>query len=273
MAAGVVAVVALTLWARSCATPPAPSGPMPPPAIGATWTSPVDGMVLVSVPAGEFLMGATDADSQADSSEKPQHKVYLDAFWIDRTEVTAGQYAKCVAAWKCRKPPRCTGAGKDDHPVTCVTWQDAANYCAWAGRRLPTEAEWERAARGTDGRKYPWGNEAPDCARANYAGKDGGCVGGMAAVGSYPAGASPYGALDMAGNVWEWVNDWYDENYYRVSPGSNPQGPATGTHREIRGHSWNSMDIGIGAAARSVGSAPDMGGNDVGFRCAQGTSL
>jgi eukaryotic-like serine/threonine-protein kinase len=242
--------------------------PTPEPAlgIGSTTVSERDGMTLVYVPAGEFLMGSTDADTETASDEKPQHAVTLEAFWIDRTEVTADQYRACVTSGKCGEP-RCAGAGKGNHPVVCVSWQDAANYCAWAGRRLPTEAEWEMAARGADGRKYPWGNASPGCAKANYRGEEGGCVGGTAAVGSYPAGASPYGALDMAGNVWEWVNDRYDANYYAVSPGSNPQGPATGTSRVLRGGAWYYGSNNLRAAGRHY-HVPTYQHFGIGFRCA-----
>jgi eukaryotic-like serine/threonine-protein kinase len=276
IAGGVVAVVALTLWARSCATPPAvpqavvkvvtpvvtqSATATPGLGIGSTMISEKDGMTLVYVPAGEFLMGSTGANMQASSGEKPQHKVTLDAYWIDRTEVMADQYAKCVAAGKCTKP-RCTGTGEGDHPVVCVTWQDAANYCAWARRRLPTEAEWEKAARGPDGRKYPWGNKSPDCARANYYG----CKGVTAAVGSYSAGASPYGALDMAGNVWEWVNDWYS-SYFGSSSVSNPQGPATGTDRVLRGGGWSFQEDSLRSAYRRS-ERPASQHDTLGFRCA-----
>ncbi len=234
---------------------------------GSTWTSPADGMVQVYVPAGEFLMGSADSDADAGSNEKPQHKVTLAAYWIDRTEVTKDQYQRCVAAGKCAAPA-CSGTGQGNHPVVCVWWQEAANYCAWAGRRLPTEAEWEKAARGTDGWKYPWGNEAPDCARLNYWGKDGGCGGNTTTVGSYPSGASPYGALDMAGNVWEWVADWYDAAYYVSSPGANPKGPDAGQYRVLRGGSWYNVTWSVRAAVRNWYD-PEFGGVSLGFRCAR----
>jgi eukaryotic-like serine/threonine-protein kinase len=277
-------VVGVTAWISGrrndgpAAAPPATSpARAPAPAlkpalgVGSTTVSEKDGTILVYVPAGEFLMGSTDADTGAAGDEKPQHTVTLDAFWIDRTEVTADQYRACVAAGKCGQP-RCAGAGKGDHPVACVSWQDAASYCAWAGRRLPTEAEWEKAARGADGRKYPWGNASPDCARVNYRGKEGGCVGGTAAVGSYPAGASPYGALDMVGNVWEWVNDWYQPGYYGSSPGGNPQGPPAGASRVLRGGAWYYGGPYLRAAGRHY-HVPTYQHYGIGFRCAAAPGL
>jgi formylglycine-generating enzyme required for sulfatase activity len=246
-----------------------PSPTLPPAPIGiATQVAITDGMILLSVPAGEFLMGSADSDSDAQGDEKPPHKVYLDAFWIDRTEVTKDQYQKCVAAGKCAAPS-CSGTGQGNHPVVCVSWQDATNYCAWAGRRLPTEAEWEKAARGPstgsgDGPKYPWGNDAPDGRRLNYNNQ----VGTTTAVGAYPPGASPYGALDMAGNVWEWTGDWYNENYYRSALAQNPTGPTTGSYRVLRGGSWHDARRLVRAAYR-LRLDPELRLVDLGFRCAR----
>ena len=254
----------------------APPTPAPSPGMGSTMVSDRDGMTLVYVPAGEFLMGSAEGDTDADADEKPQHQVYLDAFWMDRTEVTTDQYQQCVAAGKCAAPS-CRGTGQGNHPVVCVSWQDAADYCAWAGRRLPTEAEWEKAARGTDGRKYPWGNQNVAGDRLNFADRsldvdwaDKNVNDGYqftAPVGSYPKGASPYGALDMAGNVWEWVADWYDENYYSSSPARNPVGPASGNSRVLRGGSWVDDQWGVSAAHR-FWSLPDYRFDNLGFRCA-----
>jgi formylglycine-generating enzyme required for sulfatase activity len=213
--------------------------------VDSTQVLPKDGMVMVYVPAGKFLMGSEDGYD----NEKPQHTVYLDAFWIDQTEVTNAMYAQCVADGKCELPQKTKsytrsnyydGLQYADYPVINVDWSQANAYCGWAGRRLPTEAEWEKAARGTDGRIYPWG-EGIDCSLANYQGKNSEndfCIGDTQAVGSYPQGASEYGALDMAGNVWEWVSDWYSETYYIGAPSENPQGPASGQSRVLRGGSW-----------------------------------
>ena len=229
-----------------------------------TQTREKDGMAMVCVPAGEFLMGSTDADPDAEDDEKPQHAVYLDAFWIDRTEVTNAQYRRCGVAGGCTEPAFWSDSNYNapDQPVVGVDWDQATAYCDWAGGRLPTEAEWEKAARGTDGRIYPWGESAPNCDKANY----GNCVGRPAAVGSYPAGASPYGALEMAGNVWEWVSDWYDDGYYASLADHNPQGPSSGTYRGLRGGSWYDNSGGVRSAYRG-GDSPDFGNSLHGFRC------
>jgi eukaryotic-like serine/threonine-protein kinase len=197
-----------------------------------------DGAAMVFVPAGEFTMGNDNGGANA----KPVHQVYIDAYWVDVYEVTNALYKRCVDAGSCRPPASSASAKQasyfgnpqfDNYPVTYVGWEDAKAYCAWAGKRLPTEAEWEKAARGTDARVYPWGNEW-DGTKANVELR----VGDTTPVGRYPAGASPYGALDMAGNVWEWVADWYDSTYYAHSPSRNPAGPSSGQYRVLRGGGW-----------------------------------
>ncbi len=265
--------------AEASATPapsdtPAPTvTPVPTLGVGSTFTSPVDGMVLVYVPQGSFLMGSPATDGSAYPDEMPQHSVTLDAFWIDRTEVTNGEYAQCAKAKACPPPARITSNVHDlyygnatfaDYPVLWVNWDDANAYCQWAGRRLPTEAEWEKAARGTDGRIYPWGNTPPDptLLNFNHANK----VKDIVQVGSYPNGASPYGALDMAGNVFEWVADWYGVKYYGQSPDQNPKGPDTGTQRVLRGGSWQYDAAGVRSAYRYQ-SDPSVSSYEFGFRC------
>jgi formylglycine-generating enzyme required for sulfatase activity/uncharacterized caspase-like protein len=212
--------------------------PTPTLGIGSTKTG-NDGMTLLYVPAGNFTMGSDSGSS----SEKPTHSVHLDAFWIDTTEVTNAMYAKCVRDKVCNAPSQIRSAKRDsyygnpdfdNYPVIYVSWDDATDYCSWAGRRLPTEAEWEKAARGDDARDYPWGNSAPNEKILN----DNGIVGDTTEVGNYPKGSSPYGALDMAGNVSEWVVDWYRELYYTDQPESNPPGPDQGSARVLRGGSW-----------------------------------
>jgi serine/threonine-protein kinase len=258
--------------------PPAPTL-MPTLGIGSTHVSPKDSMVMVYVPAGNFLMGSDKAkDSMANDDELPQHTVYLDAFWIDQTVVTNAEYARCVAGGQCTTPHETSSAifisyyGESqyaNYPVIYVDWNQAQAYCTWAGRRLPSEAEWEKAARGVDGRIYPWGNTAPNQSLLNNISKI--SVGDTAAVGSYPSGASPYGALDMAGNVWEWVNDWYRDTYYQQSPARNPTGPPTGSNRVLRGGSWDNNDRDVRPAYRGR-LTPEDDYNNLGFRCAAGTS-
>jgi formylglycine-generating enzyme required for sulfatase activity len=221
----------------------APVAPTAAPRAGDTRAfAPDNAPPMVFVPAGEFTMGSSDADKDAYGDEKPQHTVYLDAFWMDKYEVTNAQYKKCVDAGKCSRPSESKSytrssyygnASFDNYPVIYVSWNDAKTYCEWAGKRLPTEAEWEKAARGADGRIYPWGNTF-DISKVNAERK----VGDTTEVGAYPAGASPYGALDMAGNVWEWVADWYSANYYASSPRNNPTGPSSGQYRVVRGGAW-----------------------------------
>jgi formylglycine-generating enzyme required for sulfatase activity len=232
---------------------------------GSTMTSPVDGVTLVFIPAGEFLMGSSESDPNADEDEKPQHKVYLDGFWMDRTEITNEGYRQCAEAGKCTEPAHSRRYGLTEyanHPILGVSWHQAVEYCTWAGRRLPSEAEWEKAARGTDGRLYPWGNDPPDSSRLNF----NHFVDDTTEVGSYPAGASPYGVLDMAGNVWEWVADGYTEDYYENSPDKNPSGGDSANRRVLRGGSWNTQAHNVRVSNR-FWAFPGRNDTD-GFRCA-----
>jgi len=245
-----------------------------------TRTAPKDGMLQVFVPAGNFLMGSTDSHVAAMKAncptcdflnETPQHSVYLDDFWIDRTEVTNAQYARCVASKECQPPamdsrtsvPYYSDPKFADYPVIYINWNNAAAYCKWAGRSLPSEAQWEKAARGTNGWLYPWGDDNPNLYMLNY----NLYIGATEKVGSYATGASPYGALDMAGNVWEWVNDRYGFDYYSESPDQNPAGPSSGETRVMRGGSWFDQDPIVRAANR--GYQPfDLSLHNLGFRCA-----
>lgn len=231
--------------------------------------SAVDAMVMVFVPAGEFIMGSDDFGAL--DSESPQHTVYLDAFWVDRTEVTNAMYALCVQDGVC-DPPNSFGSDTRtsyydnnsyaDFPVVNVEWENAVAYCSWAGRQLPTEAQWEKAARGTDGRIFPWGDGDADCTLANYEG----CGSDTVQVGSYPDGASPYGALDMAGNVWEWVWDWFVSDYYSYQDYMNPTGPASGEYRLMRGGAFMEGFAYIRTSNRPAGNYGGVSAY-TGFRC------
>ena len=226
--------------------------------------NPKDGAEMVWVPAGEFLMGSTGDEVNWD--ERPQRNVYLDGYWIYKTEVTVAQYRKFCEATNREMPEAPEWGWKEDHPVVDVSWQDAADYAEWAGASLPTEAQWEKAARGTDGRKFPWGNEWDGGRCANSVS---GRLKGTKPVGSYPSGASPYGCLDMAGNVWEWCAGWYDEDYYRKAPSNNPPGPASGSHRVLRGGSWYYAHDGYFRCARRCRYAPGRRYGSYGFRCSR----
>ena len=268
-----------TLAPSPTSTPtPTPTLPVPPidPPDRKPWISPQDGMALVYVPDGEFLMGAADDDA-AEPDEEPQHTVYLDAYWIDQTEVTNGQYALCVAAEKCNPPKEISSATHDfyygnsefdEFPVIYVSWSDANNYCTWAGRQLPTEAQWEKAARGTNARIYPWGNEFTSTTLANNNNLG---LGDVTKVGN-TEGASPYDVYDMAGNVWEWTADGYHASYYKTYENLvNPTGPdcvnpVFCTDRVKRGGSWGSEASLIRTTERSKSNPSDQL-NSLGFRC------
>ena len=231
-----------------------------------------DGSVMVLIPAGEFVMGKDGAPPEL--GESPAHRVYLDAFYIDKYEVTNAQYQRFMEATGTPAPDFWTDPmmNEPDQPVVGVTWHQAKAYCEWVGKRLPTEAEWEKAARGTDERIYPWGNHF-DWEYGNFSDdhlEDGHLDGfmGSAPVGHFPTDVSPYGVYDMGGNALEWVADWEDVGYYLISPKVNPKGPATGTHKILRG---GAMDIGP-EYSRTVYRnrlMPHLTNMAFGFRCAK----
>lgn len=254
-------------------------------AVGDTRTSAADGMVETFIPAGTFTMGGVDP--KASSDELPVHQVTMHQFWMDTVEVTNAMYALCVKAGACRLPMNFksqtksayyTDAQYADYPVVYVTWLESKTYCEWAGRRLPTEAEWERAARGDDYRTYPWGDQLPDGSRANF----NNLVGDTSRVGSIPGGASQFGVLDLSGNVAEWINDIYDPKYYSGGLSSNPQGPGglSSTNHVVRGGTFQDVEADIRVSKRSSvpGSDPNalidspewLGtfSPKIGFRCA-----
>jgi len=247
--------------------------------------SSIDGMPQIYIPAGTFHMGGFDVRAAPD--EFPAHDVTLDAYWMDQLEVTNAMYQLCVGAGVCTLPQNLGTQRKadyfnnpdfKDYPVVYVTWGQAKTYCEWAGRRLPTEAEWEHAARGDDMRTFPWGEDKADYRLANF----NMLVRDTSRVGSYPLGASPFGILDMAGNVAEWTNDLYRSNYYSISPLVNPPGPAEGAalFRVVRGGSLGDAEINIRVPKRSsvlgsdlrakIGSPEYLGDFSprIGFRCA-----
>jgi formylglycine-generating enzyme required for sulfatase activity len=221
---------------------------------------------MVTVPAGAFSMGCNAAvDNECREDEQPPHDVTLHEFQIDKNEVTQAQYFACVQAGACTFPKcRWDPCTKADYPIGCVNRDQAIAYCKWAQKRLPSEAEWEKAARGTDGRKYPWGNEPLDCQRVNMFG----CSGEAWAVGSHPENASPYGAVDLAGNVVEWTNDIYLEGYYRLGVSVDPPGPPEGPHFSGRGGGFRSEGIWQRTGSRDK-YQPEYTRNSMGIRCAK----
>jgi formylglycine-generating enzyme required for sulfatase activity len=279
--------------------------------IGSKMVSKIDGMTMLYIPAGEFSMGYQDYDPslQMYQMQFPLHMVYLASYWIDETEITNQMFTKFIdetkyvtdaekngygivalpqvywqkvngASWEKPRGPDSNISELENHPVVQISWNDANAYCLWAGRRLPTEAEWEKAARGFDMRLYPWGNSKPTGELANLPDikfadyikidfitseiDDGYTF--TAPVGSYPDGASPFGVLDMAGNVWEWVNDWFGEDYISDSPMQNPIGPSSGEVHIIRGASWD-VYYGDMAVNRQI-DWPNASSASLGFRCA-----
>jgi formylglycine-generating enzyme required for sulfatase activity len=287
---------------------------------GATRASEKDGMVMVYIPGGQFMMGSSEEDPDAEKDEKPQHEVRLDAFWIDQTEITNGMFArfvdetgyrtmaeihppkpvcvtplipvyneakKTVISKKgepiCKQPENWKMPGGETFdveanrnlPVVRISWSDALAYCEWAGRTLPTEAQWEKAARGADGRLYPWGNDLPDESLANFYRPIiinplgiGRFFDSIAPVGIFVDGVSAFGVFDMAGNVSEWVNDWYSPEYYKSSPSENPSGPQEGAHRVFKGGSFATTSAEDLRSANRFYSVPNDSSNDRGFRCA-----
>jgi formylglycine-generating enzyme required for sulfatase activity len=221
-----------------------------------------DHMNQVYIPAGEFMMG-----SGTSYVETVAHKVYLDAYWLDQTDVTNSMYALCVKADKCTRPAHYNHYFDDpkyaDYPIVYVTWYAAQDFCTWEGGTLPTEAEWEKAARGWDDRPYPWGTDSPSDSLLNYNGSHNDIVSAY----DYLQAISPYGLLQMSGNVRQWMSDWYKRNYYSISPYKDPQGPSTGTYKSLRGGAFNDNSQEVGTFYRADHD-PTSAGQERGFRCA-----
>jgi formylglycine-generating enzyme required for sulfatase activity len=229
-----------------------------------------DGAPMVVVAAGEFWMGLGEGDGLDD--EQPRHKIFLDRYYIDKFEVTTERYAKFLEFTGWEKPLHWDKVRFPQHatrPVIGISWSDADAYCRINGRRLPTEAEWERAARGDNERKFPWGNMGPQSSHALFGQMTQFTYDILRPVGSYAGGEGPYGALDQAGNVAEWVEDWYDGEYYREGPEKNPLGPRAGQYKMIRGGSWSDMPVYLLSGSRNSKLPPDTRNAFIGFRCAQ----
>ena len=253
-----------------------PVSPTPTSGVGSTWVSPLDGMQMVYVPAGPFIMGREDPAELSRSHAiklRPPQIVELPGFWIDKTEVTNAMYARCVAAGDCDEPLTPVlppyqnyyqNPAYGEYPVLGVTFDNAKTYCRWAKRHLPTEAEWEKAARGELGNLYPWGNQPPNCNRANHLL----CNEGTLPVGALPGGVSPYGALDLAGNVWEWVEDWYEPEAY-PTPFPVEGKDLSETLHVVRGGSWTNNEVPLGSGVRFIAWPIDEISVGFGFRCAR----
>ncbi len=251
------------LWASTPLAPPAGA------AIPSSASNPVSGVEIVYVPAGEFLMGSAESDSNREpGSEEPQHTVFLGPYWITRTQVTNAMFAACVSTGVCTysvghdRNPNYLNPLFAEHPVVYISWHMAQTYCEWTGGRLPTEAEWEKAARGPDGQRFPWGE---DMARIKFVNANNE-IGNTTAVGTFPYGISYYGALDMGGNVREWVADWYDPDYFNHSPAANPLGPETGEKKVLKGASYRDPWR-YSRAANRLAHEPASPGDVRGFRC------
>lgn len=250
-----------TLTSRPPSATPLPGQtPLPP-----DYIDPL-GVPMRAVPEADFIMGSDSGHVD----DQPAHTVYLDAFYIDKYEVTNAFYKACVDGGGCVAPDQSPfdddnygHPNSGDYPMRLANWYIAKAYCEWRGACLPTEAEWEKAARGTDGRTYPWG-QVKDCSRGNFEN----CQDGPTKVGAYESGKSPYGVYDMAGNVQEWVADWYSADYY--SPSSNPQGPASGVERVLKSSHWVMREH--GSAGRSWFEPDFVGKGTFGFRCARTTA-
>jgi formylglycine-generating enzyme required for sulfatase activity len=270
-------------------------------AVAPSTSAAIDGMVRI--PAGAFLRGCSPNDRHCYDNERPESFIHLDAFYVDRMEVTVASYRRCVEAGACSDEaldshaptthsdnapgqglndstsepavpdPGCNWPhpGRAEHPINCLSWHQATAFCAWRKKRLPSEAEWEKAARGRTENIYAWGNEPPSCERAVMHEGGAGCnAGSTAPVGSRAAGKSPYGVLDLTGNVWEWMADWYQDDFYAHSPDENPTGPAAGRFRVVKGGGWSDWvrgEIDSLRISNRYSYAPDLRFVYVGFRC------
>ena len=275
------AVVIVLLSACTSTPPTADVSATPPAASGVEGMSASDrampsgdgsrtDVAMALIPEGEFRMGSMPGNAHSKAAEGPQRIVYLDAYYIDVHEVRTKDYAAFLDAVQPEAPKAWHQVDLVKHgnrPVVGVTWEDATAYCRWVGKRLPTEAEWEKAARGTDGRQYPWGDEAPTEKHATltkrWQGYD-----TTTPVGSLEAGKSPYGLYDMAGNAMEWVSDWYDPTYYASAPVKNPQGPETGKAGIVRGGGWGFLPQDA-RTARRIYPPRETRCTNIGFRCAR----